>query len=96
MPALSRLCASIRLPPAIRLTELFQLAVPLAGCQTPLFTRTSTSANPLLGLPGSLALPLTGIGELLNVCPLVGLEMVTVGTVVSDGLYVTLTEASTE
>ena len=93
---MSRLRASIKLLPELRLTELFHLAVPLAVCHAPLLTRTSTKANPLLGLPGSLAVPLTVIGELVNVCPPVGLLMLTVGSVVSDGLYVTVTDGMDE
>ena len=45
-----------------------------------------TKATPLLGLPGSPAVPLTVIDEVLNTCPLVGLAMATVGAVMSGGL----------
>ena len=42
------------------------------------------------------ATPLTVIGELVKVCPLVGLLMLTVGAVVSGALYVTVTEGMDE
>jgi hypothetical protein len=76
--------------PALRLTDRFQSGSDkLAGCQLPPLIRTSTSATPLLGLPGSLAVPLTVIAELLKLCPLVGLEIVTVGAVMSVRMTVT-------
>jgi hypothetical protein len=82
--------------PETNATDALQLVVPLAVCQLPPLTRTCTSATPLLGLPGSLAVPLTVIGELLNVWPLVGLLIVTIGAVLSGGVKVTLTEAMEE
>jgi hypothetical protein len=57
----------------------------VAACQLPPLSRTSTSATPLLGVPGSLALPPTTIGELVKICPLIGLEIATIGLFVSGG-----------
>jgi len=96
LPALSRLRASIKLLPETNGTEAFQLVVPLAVCQPPPLTRTCTVATPLLGLPGSLAVPLTVIGEPLNVWPLVGLEILTVGGVVSGLIVIVMLQGFSE
>ena len=72
--------------PETKATETCPLVVPAAVCQLPPLTRTSTAFKPLPGVPGSVAVPLTVIGEARKVCPGVGLEIVTVGGVVSGGV----------
>ena len=60
-----------------------QAVVPAAFDQLPPLTRTSTAARPLAAEPGSLAVPDTAVGELVRFAPLAGLEIATVGGVMS-------------
>src|SRR2546423_1057279 len=82
-PALSRLRASIKFAHGNRVALRVQLAVPVALDQLPPLMRTCTILRPLAGKPGSFAVPETIIGKDETLCPLVGLEMRTVGGVMS-------------
>ena len=68
--------------PEARVTDLLQEVVPVAVCQLPDPTFTSTLLRPTL----SEAVPLTVMVGVVNTCPFVGDVIVMVGGVVSGGL----------
>jgi hypothetical protein len=78
-----------------KVTLRVQLAVPVAFDQLPPLRHTSTAATPLAGEPGSLAVPDTVVGDVVRFAPLAGLEIATVGGVMSM-LTVSLTGLEVE
>ena len=77
--------------PGLRVTDLLHDVVPEASIQLPEPTFTST----LLTATLSEAVPLTVIVEVVNVCPLDGEEIETVGALISGMAYVVFALAIT-